>query len=755
MPLKDDIVNFYKRVNPIPDMRKVIDEQSNKIDELIKSSNAETVDFRRLSNSGQGNLLVSNPAAINTVVIEDAYVRAMVNKVINKVMTGFGEAVPKEDVSDEEAEQQIKQYEEWAKTAGGASVPNQFNKTIPPSGEDISFKRIVRKWVDSIYCGDDYYIELVYPREKMGGDGNQGLPITNVPFQEMHIQDWGMMVINRDANGRLKDLTFDKKGNRASGAYHKMIEGRIATVFDKKEIIHGNMWGKGTSAYGWSKIRSLLFTASSKRFGQAFSTDTFINQKPKQVVQHFTNDEEQYNKEVDQWEDSKDKPNVDIHIMAAPGTNDNPEGTVITKTLTTAKDLEYAKTIEDTRGELMVGGGVPPGSIYAPNSQSNWEANIQLHEFDDDINCLRDFIDDDVNTKIFPRLGWDLIKFKFRKANKRDELNEIKAALGKLKYMSLNEVRKEQGLPPSPDPEHDEIGTSQPSPFGGDGAPRIEDDTDNRGLMAQHFHTYNLVKRNTENQKRKLSDDSPAIQSNKKLLKSLFKFENEYTKQQVNILKNFLNEVVGILKSKGEEIVKIVNPDKQMKEIDDAIAQFKINAKQEATGTVRKAYDFGVDDVADELGIIIAKSTTDFESLQFFDNMNIELMEGAYSDIAKDVKTQIRVGLQQQESIPQITKRIKGRVKSVEKTYKNRFRTIARTEIARAQSEGRLNSYKNSGVVQKVQVIVGTGPDPQGICESAFRAPPGSLSSPMTIEEARGMIPQHPSCSCSIIPVVE
>lgn len=87
--------------------------------------------------------------------------------------------------------------------------------------------------------------------------------------------------------------------------------------------------------------------------------------------------------------------------------------------------------------------------------------------------------------------------------------------------------------------------------------------------------------------------------------------------------------------------------------------------------------------------------------------------------------------------------------------YKNRGEAIARTEIIRGFNEGALDGLENLGA-KAVGVMVEWSVSGLGVTK--LRNPsPCPKCAPLaglvlTIEEARGLLPRHPNCLCSIIP---
>lgn len=110
--------------------------------------------------------------------------------------------------------------------------------------------------------------------------------------------------------------------------------------------------------------------------------------------------------------------------------------------------------------------------------------------------------------------------------------------------------------------------------------------------------------------------------------------------------------------------------------------------------------------------------------------------------IMPSLKFEISQGLQNGESINQITNRMS---KTFEGTRAEMER-IARTETQRAANEGRLSTYEQNSIT-KVEFLV---TDDDKTCAECLSFD-GKI---MTIDEARALIPVHPNCRCTWMPVV-
>lgn len=120
-------------------------------------------------------------------------------------------------------------------------------------------------------------------------------------------------------------------------------------------------------------------------------------------------------------------------------------------------------------------------------------------------------------------------------------------------------------------------------------------------------------------------------------------------------------------------------------------------------------------------------------------------LKGVTEAMSTTLSRNLMDGLVQGQNPRQIARTIN---KSIESIGRKRALLIARTEIIRAHAEGQLDAMERLGV-DKVGVMVewSTAGDDRvcPLCEALS----GVV---MTVREARGIIPRHPSCRCAHIP---
>jgi len=154
---------------------------------------------------------------------------------------------------------------------------------------------------------------------------------------------------------------------------------------------------------------------------------------------------------------------------------------------------------------------------------------------------------------------------------------------------------------------------------------------------------------------------------------------------------------------------------------------------------------------------------------QFLKNQEIQLAKAITDQIESSIRFEILEGVRAGESIPQISLRIQGVWdKPIQVTVPPRLNangeviragysyaldletwatTVARTEISRGFIEGKLDGYRQTGVVTEVQFVV----TPDGRLCPTCSVLEGSA---YKLVNAGGIIPVHPSCRCTFIPIV-
>lgn len=124
-------------------------------------------------------------------------------------------------------------------------------------------------------------------------------------------------------------------------------------------------------------------------------------------------------------------------------------------------------------------------------------------------------------------------------------------------------------------------------------------------------------------------------------------------------------------------------------------------------------------------------------------------LDGVTSDMGRQMGRILTEGLTQGYNPHRMARELNGRVDNV---GIHRGRMIARTETIRAHNEGALNRYEDmSGRIEGVTIVPEfTTAGDNNVCDECADLEGKTYDS---FDEARGVIPRHPNCRCTFIPV--
>ena len=182
-------------------------------------------------------------------------------------------------------------------------------------------------------------------------------------------------------------------------------------------------------------------------------------------------------------------------------------------------------------------------------------------------------------------------------------------------------------------------------------------------------------------------------------------------------------------------------------EIEDEIKSIVGDTSLTADEIISHIYDSGLEAGADEIRRTKYYNDATKFGLYFLQDYNFELIKNVNTDLANHIRAEIFTGIAAGEGMPEVAKRIltatgnslTGKTLSA----KQRAMMIARTETARAMTQGRLQSYVNYGV-REVKVLTAGDESVCAICREA-------ADKIFPISEAGNLVPFHPLCRCSVM----
>ena len=191
-------------------------------------------------------------------------------------------------------------------------------------------------------------------------------------------------------------------------------------------------------------------------------------------------------------------------------------------------------------------------------------------------------------------------------------------------------------------------------------------------------------------------------------------------------------------------------------------------------GTFERSTKLAGKQVFREFGITFDFNEINYDAINFAEQFNMRLSDNISKEIQNQIKAELIEGIREREGIPELAGRIedvysRGLTVQVPETIIGPYRDsegniirdgytreayeykippdtyaelVARTETARWFSEGTLNNYEASGVVETVDWL-DAGDD--RVCDLCLTM----AKQTYTLEEARGLQPAHPLCRCA------
>jgi len=146
-------------------------------------------------------------------------------------------------------------------------------------------------------------------------------------------------------------------------------------------------------------------------------------------------------------------------------------------------------------------------------------------------------------------------------------------------------------------------------------------------------------------------------------------------------------------------------------------------------------------------GVIGFNAPIHAESIGMLYIRNFEELRGVTEAMAQKISRTLAQGMAEGKGPVAIARSLVNEVDGITRT---RARVLARTEIIRAHSEATLNSFESAGALGvTVMAEILTAGDACPICVGLEAE---TQAKPISIAEARGIVPVHPNCRCSWLP---
>lgn len=231
-------------------------------------------------------------------------------------------------------------------------------------------------------------------------------------------------------------------------------------------------------------------------------------------------------------------------------------------------------------------------------------------------------------------------------------------------------------------------------------------------------------------------------------------FKNEYWNNYIKTIANYEKRLINTLDklwaeqtvealsnlpviSRDDKIVDKINArQRYVKLVTPIMIQVFINATKRSSELLLPA--------TPHRGIKVFESLTSF-AMTWLNNRITWAAEQISDETELKLREQIIAGSGLGEDVYQISDRIRN---TFEGFSQNRSEMIARTETMMAANQGTLDGYKQSSVVTEVEFYAAMD---ERSCEDCD----GMNGEIFSIDNAYGVLPLHPHCRCSWLPVIE
>lgn len=525
------------------------------------------------------------------------------------------------------------------------------------------------------------------------------------------------------------------------------LRGQGKVEFAPREIIHFKLGTKGATLYGLSPLASLIMPITVDRYAMVYNRAFFINgAKIKGAFIMKDSAPEQIDRNREYMEARAKNPESAHSDLVL-------EGDIEFKQFSVAqKDMEFLELREFTRNEILAVYGVPPGkvSIIETGNIGAGSGKHQTQTFYEETILPFQMRLAEKLTKLVIRQGFGITDWAFQ-FNKRaiDEKDqaEIFSLYIQNGVLTPDEVRRLVA------PRMPEIQKSlAPSQT-------LADAT--RAVVALENRFVDALSRIFREIKSAVAARLPSL-------------DVEALRPQAKALpRPFASAEVPM----GGLILRTVSLPEAAKQLDDLEVLLELVDRE---GLARVLERFTLE--AGAKGVSLAARRGNLEDVEEPSLALKEKLKAAAQALAMQVSESLKAALREaliegiaaNETIPQLMRRIEGgldtvatvRVNPVMDAAGNVLRAggtrrldrataaeiIARTEANRAYNEGNLDALRQAEV-ERVQWLLASDACP--VCRELAESSDGKLGRVMTIDEASGVIPAHPSCRCAWISPLE
>lgn len=406
------------------------------------------------------------------------------------------------------------------------------------------------------------------------------------------------------------------------------------------------------------------------------------------------------------------------------------------------QDMDFVQLWDKLVETIFVAWGMPPTVAGLLGNSKVGESSFAHEAYYKNIDVLQRKLESQLNRNFFSKFGKG-VKIEFNRAYKKDEVREVDIKLKTTMYLQtqiqLGLITREAAARELDIPEEDvpKEADLQKGNLAQDlqklQQMQGENGIDPMGAAAilspQGEEPQNKASRENESapapggtcthpQSETISEQDGGLLYQKKKLTNFgegkFKSaENRFVRDLNDYYTELEKTIVRVVEANARESGKpkvqealADKYNKAMRDIEQVIKSSEKRLKKLSDDNVEFSYDLGVESATRELDQVsgVNKIVLSLESKNRFDVLKVStfaLVQGTNESMKKKLQGELQRGIMEREGIPDLRKR----VKNVMGNTKYEAERIARTETNRSLNESHMATYRDSGVVEKLQWI--------------------------------------------------
>lgn len=503
-------------------------------------------------------------------------------------------------------------------------------------------------------------------------------------------------------------------------AYQQILQGTVALSYDRDEMIYKPRNPRTNRLYGYGPVEQTIVTAKLLLSRQASNLEYYDNGN---LPEGFLTAAEGWTPE--QLKTFQD--NLDAMLSGNLAERRKVRIIPAKSAYTAAKEPALKSDFDEWLARIACFAFNYPPTPFIKQMNRSTSDNAKEAADEEGVQPITRWVKELIDEIIQERMGFTDLEFMFEDKEAQDpleraQIDEIYVNTG---VLLKDEVRADLGLDPLPEPEEDEPTIPTTEQTVGNGKNPAAADTGGKK---------DPVKKSASDTKSQAAESHVA----------------EQVAAALELSADEVAAVAGPAIESGataQEVVALVD---QMPLQGLAQASEVLGNAIEANALLGGEHGLTQVNISGGLGMTeqVNQSAVAWSARRSADLIT---SDGAGGELVDATRNLIRSTIEQATSEGWSTQKLAKALKEHYAFSPQRAMVIARTELAMAESQGNLQAYIASGVVQKKTWILDPDPCPVCIANAAQGAIP-------LLQEFQGGVmtaPQHPNCRCAIAPVID